>query len=128
MAKYACTGGHTDVSYPTRRLKSDYRAKATSKKEGIGGADEETSGSMKTSDKRSKASPLSIKSPEKKKQHRRRAKVWGDIALDSSDEDDGSNSEWNVSSLPQPNRLFAACLESSDACRSYSRGKVLYWI
>ena len=85
-----------------------------------------TSGSRKTSDKRSNASPLSTKSPEKKKQCRH-AKVWGDIALESSDEDDGSSGyEGNVNALLRPNRLFAgACFESSEDVGQTGEGFVL---
>jgi hypothetical protein len=119
MKKYACAGGHSDVSHPTTLKKSQYReprpknSTPHQSEEGIGGADVSltavrfTSGSRK-SEKRSKTSPMSTKSPTKKKQRRRARTLWGDIALlESSDEDGGNAHEGGVDSLPRPNRLFA---------------------
>ena len=123
MKKYACTGGHADVLHPTT-LKSQYRERATNRTpphrsaEIIGDADEQgltsltsscftSARSRKTSDKRSKTSPMSTKSPTKKKQ-RRRATICADIALESSDE--GSVD----SSMPRPNRLFAMAGRGGD--------------
>jgi hypothetical protein len=102
MKKYACTGGHDDISHPVT-LKNEYRVRrsATSTPQSaergrclVAGGDEDaftsTSSTIQEStatrtkkiDKRSKKSPTaSMRSPRKKKRRRQRPKLVVGILL-----------------------------------------------